>query len=81
MGPEGAVKIIFKKEIEKNPQIEKEKILEIKKLQSAFEAAKQGHVDLIIDPKKTRKILIRVLESLLEKREPKIPRKHGNIPL
>jgi acetyl-CoA carboxylase carboxyltransferase component len=81
MGPESAVKIIFRKEIEKDPKIEKEKILEIKKMQSAFEAAKQGQVDLLVNPKKTRQVLIRVLESILEKREPRIPRKHGNIPL
>lgn len=81
MGPEQAVKIIFKDEIEKKPQIEKEKIAQIRSLQSVFEAAKLGRVDLIINPKDTRQILIKILEALSEKREGKVPRKHGNIPL
>ena len=81
LGPEQAVKIIFKKEIEERPEIEKEKIEEIRKMQSAFEAARQGRVDLIVNPKKTRQILIKILEAIFEKRESKVPRKHGNIPL
>jgi acetyl-CoA carboxylase carboxyltransferase component len=85
MGAEQAAKIIYKNEIEqaKDPEkLEKEKIKEIKeKLLDPFEAAKLGQVDIILHPKDTRKILGRFLESLLEKREPKVPRKHGNIPL
>jgi propionyl-CoA carboxylase beta chain len=80
LGPEQAVKIIFKKEIVENPQIEKEKILELEKMQSAFEAAKLGIVE-IIDPKNTRKILSEALEGLKDKVEQKIKKKHGNIPL
>jgi acetyl-CoA carboxylase carboxyltransferase component len=80
LGPEQAVKIIFKKEISENPQIEKEKILELEKMQSAFEAAKLGIVE-IIDPKNTRKVLSEALESLKDKVEQKIKKKHGNIPL
>ena len=81
MGPEQAVKIIFKKEIEKNPKIEKEKIEEIKERQTAFVAAKTGKIDLILDPKLTRKTLISLLESILAKKGEKVLRKHGNIPL
>jgi acetyl-CoA carboxylase carboxyltransferase component len=85
MGPEQAVKIIYKKEIEesKDPEkFEKEKIEELKKIYlDVFEAAKQGQVEMIINPKDTRKILIKCLESILQKRGEKIPRKHGNIPL
>jgi len=80
LGPEQAVKIIFKKEIAENPQIEKEKILELEKMQSALEAAKLGIVE-IVDPKNTRKILSEALESLKDKVEQKIKKKHGNIPL
>jgi len=85
MGPEQAVKIIYKKELaeSKEPQkLEKEKIEEIKEIfLNPWQAAKLGQVDLIIHPKDTRVILIKLLESLLNKREAKIPRKHGNIPL
>lgn len=85
MGPEQAVKIIYKKEIEesKDPEkFEKEKIAELKeKLLDPFQAAKLGQVDIIFHPKETRTLLIKQLENLLNKSEPKIPRKHGNIPL
>ena len=85
MGPEQAVKIIYKKEIEnsKDPKkFEQEKIKELKEIfLDPYSAAKMGQVDLIIHPKDTRSVLIKCLESLLEKRETKIPRKHGNTPL
>jgi len=85
MGPEQAVKIIFKKEISesKNPEgLEKEKIKELKeKFLNPYEAARLGKIDLIINPKDTRTVLVRSLESLLNKREPRVIRKHGNIPL
>ncbi len=85
MGPEQAVKIIFKKEIgeSKEPErLEKEKIKELKEIfLNPWLAAKLGQVDLIIHPKDTRKILIQCLEALLNKREGKVARKHGNIPL
>jgi len=81
LGPEQAVKIIFKKEITETPEIEKEKILELEKLQSAFETAKLGLLEIITDPKNTRKILAEALEGLKDKVEEKIKRRHGNIPL
>jgi len=85
MGPEQAVKIIYKKEIaeSKEPKkLEKEKIQELKELfLNPYQAAKLGQVDMIIHPKDTRTILIKCLESLLNKRESKIARKHGNMPL
>jgi len=40
-----------------------------------------GQIDIILHPKDTRITLIKCLESLLNKREPKVARKHGNIPL
>jgi len=85
MGPEQAVKIIYKKEIaeSKDPKkAEKEKAEELKEVfLNPYRAAELGQVDLIIHPKDTRDILIKCLESLLNKRETKIARKHGNIPL
>ncbi|MFZ3074189.1 MAG: acyl-CoA carboxylase subunit beta [Minisyncoccales bacterium] len=84
MGPEQAVGIIYRRELaERNdaPKFEQEKINEMKLLGSAFEAAKMGQVDMVINPKDTRTILTKLLESLLTKREEKISRKHGNTPL
>ncbi len=85
MGPEQAVKIIYKKEIgeSKNPEkVEAEKIIEMKeKLLDPFNAAKLGQVDIIINPKDTRKYLIKCLEIISNKREEKILKKHGLMPL
>jgi len=85
MGPKQAVKIIYKKQLSesKNPEkLEKEKIEELREtFLNPYQAAKFGQVDLIINPKDTRTILIKGLESLLNKRESRIARKHGNIPL
>lgn len=85
MGPEQAVKIIFKKEIaeSKDPKkLEKEKIEELKKhFLNPYQAAKLGQVDLVIHPKDTRSILIKCLESLLNKKEARVAKKHGNMPL
>jgi len=85
MGPEQAVKIIFKKELSESKdtkKLEKEKIQELREtFLNPYQAAKFGQVDLIIHPKDTRTVLIKCLESLLEKRGEKVPKKHGNIPL
>lgn len=85
MGPEQAVKIIYKKELAKSKdpkKLEKERIQQLKEFfLNPYQAAKLGQVDMIIHPKDTRSTLIKCLESLLQKRETKIARKHGNIPL
>lgn len=84
MGPEQAVRIIYRKEIEAsaNPRkLEKDKLAELNKGIDAFSAAKLGCVDMIIDPRKTRAVLIKCLSSLSTKREPRAYKKHGNIPL
>ncbi len=85
MGPEQAVKIIYKKEIAESREpkkLEKEKTEEMKEIfLNPYQAAGLGQVDLIIHPKDTRDTLIKCLESLLNKRESKVARKHGNIPL
>lgn len=85
MGPEQAVKIIYKKEISESREpkkLAKEKVEELREFfLDPYQAARLGQVDMIIHPKDTRTILIKCLESLLNKREGKIARKHGNIPL
>ncbi len=85
MGPKQAVKIIYRKEIiaSDNPEeLEKQKTQELTdKFLNPYQAAKLGQVDMIIDPKNTREILTKCLESLLNKRETRPPKKHGNMPL
>ncbi len=84
MGPQQAAKIIYHREIAaaKNPEkAEAEKTEELREFINPFAAAKLGQVDMVIHPKDTRAVLIRLVESLLTKREPKIARKHGNCPL
>ena len=85
MGAEQAVKIIYKKDIaeSKDPEkTEKEKIEELKEqFMDPMQAAKLGQLDLIINPKDTRLMLMKILEPLLTKREAKIARKHGNEPM
>ncbi|MFH0987283.1 MAG: acyl-CoA carboxylase subunit beta [Patescibacteria group bacterium] len=85
MGPAQAVKIIYKRELaeSKNPKkLEKEKIEELKNLfLNPYQAAKLGQVDMVINPKDTRIVLLKCLESLMDKREERVLRKHGNIPL
>ncbi|BFT94592.1 MAG: acyl-CoA carboxylase subunit beta [Minisyncoccus archaeiphilus] len=85
MGVEQAVKIIYKKEIQasKDPQsTEKVRIEEMRdSFLDPFEAAKLGQVDMIIDPKDTRKIVAQCLEALSTKRELSLPKKHGSMPL
>lgn len=85
MGPEQAAKIIYKKEIVESKDSKKAEAEKIRELKSFFldpyRAAKLGQLDMIIHPKDTRTVLAKCLESLINKREPKVPRKHGNMPL
>lgn len=85
MGPEGAVNIIFKKEIEaaSNPDQKREELVQEyrEKFANPYKAAEWGYLDAIISPKDTRYKLIKALEMLKNKREAFPPKKHGNIPL
>lgn len=85
MGPEGAVKIIFKKELAKAKEPEelfRQKLREYRALfANPYKAAELGLIDDVVEPRKTRPILIKALEVLQNKREEYYPRKHGNIPL
>ena len=85
MGPEGAVNILFKDEIEQaeNPeQRRKELITEYtEKFANPYIAAGRGYIDEIIEPGQTRSKLINALEMLKNKRDTNPPKKHGNIPL
>jgi len=85
MGPEGAVNIMFRRDLEKadDPKAARaEKIAEYtERFANPYVAAERGYVDDVIDPRDTRPRLIGALEMLLTKRETLPPRKHGNIPL
>jgi propionyl-CoA carboxylase beta chain len=86
MGPDGAVNIIFRNEIEKaGPRAEEERQRLVADYRhtfaNPFKAAELGYVDEIIQPEDTRPRLIGALEMLQNKRERNPPKKHGNIPL
>ena len=96
MGPEGAVDIVYKRELERaanmytdeaertasRDQIRQEKIEEFRnRFANPYVAAERGYVDAVIQPRHTRKKLIDGLEILQTKRDKNPPKKHGNIPL
>jgi propionyl-CoA carboxylase beta chain len=85
MGPNGAVNIIFRKDIakSKDPDSMRKKLIEDyeKKFSNPYISASLGYVDDVIEPKTTRPRLIHALK-MLENKQSKLPRKkHGNIPL
>ncbi len=85
MGPDGAVNIIFRKELEKAKDPVKRKaelVAEYRqKFASPYVAAERGYIDDVIEPKETRPRLINALEMLSNKRDSNPAKKHGNIPL
>lgn len=85
MGPDGAVNIIFKKQIDKaaDPIAEKNKLVQEyrDKFASPYKAAELGYIDEVILPADTRRKLIQSLEMLKNKVDTNPRKKHGNIPL
>ncbi len=83
MGAEGAVGVLYRKEIsENNEDYRKAKISEFEeKFANPYIAAERGFIDEVIEPKFTRPKLIRALMLLKNKRDTNPPKKHGNIPL
>src|SRR5436305_12336721 len=85
MGPEGAVNIIFKDEIEKAKDPKKTRARLIAEYRAKFAnpyiAAQKGYIDDVIEPADTRRRLIKALELLKTKRDTNHTKKHGNIPL
>jgi propionyl-CoA carboxylase beta chain len=85
MGPEGAVNIVFRGELEETAEPEArraELIAEYKeRFANPYVAAERGYVDDVIEPRRTRPVLIDALETARSKRERRPSRKHGNIPL
>ncbi len=85
MGPEGAVNIVYRRELQKAEDPEKlrrEKVQEFReRFANPYIAAERGWVDAIIQPRDTRPKLIAALQMLDSKRDTLPPKKHGNIPL
>jgi propionyl-CoA carboxylase beta chain len=82
MGPDGAVNIIFKKEIQEGKKTREDLVSEYReKFANPYIAAERGYVDDIIEPDETRPRLISALETVIAKREQRPPKKHANIPL
>lgn len=85
MGPDGAVAIVFRGQLQKaaNPEEEKQRLVQeyTERFATPFKAAELGFVDEIIFPEETRTKLIKALEMLRNKRDTMPHKKHGNIPL
>src|SRR5213596_1645997 len=85
MGPEGAVNILYKRELDAaaDPaRLRAEKVAEFReKLANPYIAAGRGFIDEVIQPRETRRKLIAALRNLENKRDKNPPKKHGNIPL
>ncbi len=87
MGPEGAVSIVYKRELDRAPEadrerLRREKVAEFReRFANPYVAAERGYIDAVIEPSQTRAKLITALRSLETKRDTNPKKKHGNIPL
>jgi propionyl-CoA carboxylase beta chain len=85
MGPEGAVNILYKRELDAAADpaaVRSEKVQEFReKFANPYIAAGRGFLDEVIRPRDTRRKLITALKNLENKRDKNPPKKHGNIPL
>jgi acetyl-CoA carboxylase carboxyltransferase component len=85
MGPEGAVNIIFRKQIAEaeDPEAERTRLVQEYRdtFANPFVAAARGYIDDVIEPRETRPRLIEAVQMLQNKRDTNPPKKHGNIPL
>jgi len=85
MGPEGAVNIVYREEIERanDPDAKRKELVAayIERFANPYVAAARGYLDDVIEPHETRPRLCAALRSLAGKRDTNPKRKHGNIPL
>ena len=85
MGPEGAVNVVYRKELAEaaDPDARRAELIDEYRARFAnpFTAAERGFVDDVIPPRETRRALIDALEAASTKRVERPRRKHGNIPL
>ncbi len=77
MGPAGAANIIFRKDPDKEAKTQEY----IDEFATPYVAAERGYVDMVIEPKETRPLVITAFNALASKREVGPAKKHGNIPL
>jgi propionyl-CoA carboxylase beta chain len=85
MGPDGAVNIVFRKELERaeDPEHRRKELSDDYRetFASPYKAAELGYIDAVIQPEETRPRIISALEMLATKQGATPPKKHGNIPL
>lgn len=86
MGPEGAVNILYRRRLEEAgdgaPELRERLVSEYReKFANPYLAAERGFVDAVIQPRRTRPVLIQALRQLAGKRQSVPPKKHGNLPL
>jgi acetyl-CoA carboxylase carboxyltransferase component len=85
MGSDGAVNIVFRKELDsaEDPDARRAELVEEyrERFANPFTAAERGYVDDVIAPRRTRPVLITALDATRTKAATPVPRKHGNIPL
>jgi propionyl-CoA carboxylase beta chain len=85
MGPDGAVNIVYRKELSEAANVTEERSRRIQEFKDRFAnpylAAERGYIDEVIAPRDTRRKLITALNMLDTKRDRNPPKKHGNIPL
>jgi len=85
MGAEGAVNIIFRRELAEaeDPVARRNELVEeySERFANPYAAARRGYIDDVIEPSQTRPRLINALNMLQNKRDNNPPKKHGNIPL
>jgi propionyl-CoA carboxylase beta chain len=85
MGAEGAVNILYKRELDAAADVAAARAAKIaeyrEKFANPYIAAERGFIDEVIRPRHTRAKLIRALSALETKRDKNPPKKHGNIPL
>src|SRR5256885_16011962 len=85
MGPEGAVNILYKRELDSAADpaaVRADKVAEFRaKFANPYIAAGRGFIDEVIHPRETRRKLITALPNLENKRDKNPPKKHGKIPL
>jgi acetyl-CoA carboxylase carboxyltransferase component len=85
MGPQGAVEILYRRELAQapDPVARRSELVDeyTERYANPYLAAERGYVDDVIDPADTRAVLSRSLDLLRSKREELPSRKHGNVPL
>jgi len=85
MGADGAVNILFRKQVQEapDPEAKRHELVAMyeEKFNNPYVAAARGLIDDVIEPRDTRRSLIRTLEVTLSKQERHVPKKHGVSPM